>query len=560
MRVSGTPTLGFELSGLTDADIEDFVEHGFLMLRGCFDPDWAKARVRETLIEGTPSPRVTSNGKTFPALPDYGDPETWSPDARLDVETGFEFAIETLAPPLWDAIRALVGPGATVTRLTMGSQWIVAPNTTALGGPSIEEAFEPAPRKASEIQGWSWHLDTPGPATTLDGRHDALILLVMWSDFPEGGGGTLYSGESLTHVVRHLEERPDGCDTRGNTWANTVASRCADVRELSGRAGDVLVTHGFALHSSQSRRRSAFRVLENPTITVDRPLRYHEGVVDPSPVERAVIRRLRSPRSRPRPWEESALHAVTAAHPALFLPGRQAWFDRKDPAERERVMQTCEALLAAWVDTHARRIRIQQRETPLRCAEAAVGLLRQLVMDHLSLQMPLGPTRGQPPGFLFCDLVRGFVHADVTAQIIAYLLLPVFAAVRLATLEKRTVLVVPHEGANLVIDPRVAPHVFAIDAAGREQGLPMLDPDTKRALEHAPRLAPPVLEGVRHPSPEVLRREDADVWAAFLRVRVQHVLEGRPAPGSYASLLLEHRTSGTTKRVIEALARMDGRA
>ncbi|MFK7985750.1 MAG: hypothetical protein AB8I08_06930 [Sandaracinaceae bacterium] len=540
-------------------DVDSFVERGVLAVPGCFDPDWAKRRVRETLIAGAPPPLLSCKGRPVDFPPAYDLASTWEPVHRLDVETGLSFEIEALAPKLWEVICALVGPGAHITRRKMGTQWIVAPNTTAPERPSLEADFErDFATVDNALVGTSWHIDTPARDSTLDARHDALTLLVLWSDFPEGGGGTLYSGESLTHVVRHLEARAEGCDTRDVGWANGLMTRCGDVRELSGRAGDVLVTHGLALHSTQTVARSAFRVLENPTITVERPLRYHTDTPDPSPVERAVIQRLTKPRPRPEQWDHTTARALITLHPTLFLPGRRAWLSENDAGERERITQTCEALLAAWVGTHSSRIRMAQRSAPLQCAKGAAALVRQLLLDHLSLRLPLPPQRGESSGFLYCDLVRGFVHADVPGQLVALLLAPIVEGVELAVLDDRTLPLIEHDGVRIVVDPRASATLFAFGAA--RPGLPALKPRVAQAIQQAPRQTVQPLRGVRHGLPEVRREapRDEDIWSAFLRVRMHHVLATRAKPGAYASLLETHRASGITQRVIEAFARRDG--
>jgi hypothetical protein len=273
---------------LSPRAIQRFVEEGHLLLRGCIPRSTVDALVHDTLTAHRPRPRIsvrTMAGDAIldPDAVDAGSPETWGA-THLNVETGRALPIAELSPRLWGAITSLIGRRHRVRRRTMGEQWIV----------NGEFATPPRPPLDPSYHGvFGWHIEVPADRTTLKDRHDALVLLVLWSDIAPGAGGPLFSPASLEHVVHDLESHPGGSDTRSQDWGRAIAVGCDDVRELSGAAGDVLVTHPFMLHTAQPNYSSAIRILENPTIFVEEPLDYGVDNPTPSPVERAVISRRR---------------------------------------------------------------------------------------------------------------------------------------------------------------------------------------------------------------------------------------------------------------------------
>ena len=283
-----------EAFALTTDAKDAFVREGCLIIRNAFDKDAAQALKHATFDRKAPKPTLRHE-QDFD-LQELGRLEElnlldWKtvPRARLYLETGRSLPIADFAPKLWRAVTDLVGGSEHITRKTMGEQWIL----------NAEFEKPPMPRMGrSYYRRSNWHIDEPGERTTLANRHDALALLLLWSDVDPGGGGPLYSGESLARVVQQLEtaetNSPNRClDTRNYKWARRAIADCNDIQEFTGHAGDVLITHALALHAAQANYSRRVRILENPTVRLSKPLNYSPDNPHPSPAERAIIDRLR---------------------------------------------------------------------------------------------------------------------------------------------------------------------------------------------------------------------------------------------------------------------------
>lgn len=566
---------------LSPEEIEHFVERGYLLVRGCFPPEVAAELVRGTLVDRDPAPRLGHRRMEGEEPLDAGsldlaDASTWG-RTRLDVETGRSLPIERFAPRLWSAIRTLIGPDRQIARWTMGESWV-------LNG---FFAHAPAPPLDPRHYGLSaWHIDAPSPRTTLDGRYDALVLLILWSDVDPGGGGTLYSGASLGHVVRCLEAHPEGVDTTSYAWGTNIVLGCGDVRELTGRAGDVLITHPFTLHAGQHNYSQRVRVLENPIISVEEPMRYRSDHASPSPVERAVIRRLSRPRLRPRDWARDAARCLIERHPDYFLPGHARWSARVDAEERRLVNALDDLLVRSWVSRVAHRIE-DEHDTPLRAAEVAIANVRLLVVNWRAVggrarepaaQEDLGRNG-------WSRLLRGFMSCRAQNHLLGLVLAELFDEVRsfdiLDHANGRAIhtLLLVSTGAGWFFADAWASHpIFHLRSRFGPPHPGTLEYDELEDLASAVRrraLYSRERYEAGRPSTRPLRLPEAptedplgplrarsgsparsfDPWQSYLAVRAEHLLEGGDGMGeAYGQLAAKHRFKGTTRSVIEALA------
>jgi hypothetical protein len=558
---------------LSAEEIERFVEEGVLFLEGCFTREAADELVRATLDDRSPAPRL---GRKESELVDVGDIDlrdrtTWGVRDRLEVSTGRSLVIERFAPRLWGAIQSLIGAGRPIARKTMGEQWLVK-------GRFRDESERPSFDSKYFLR-FRWHIDTPGERTTLEGRRDALVLLILWSDVEPSAGGTLYSGQSLDHVVRLLEDHPEGIDTRRDFGAPIVRA-VTDAREVVGRAGDVLITHPFALHSAQNNYAEGLRILENPTITVPEPLRYYTDAEEPSPVERAVIRRLARPRPRPRHFSEDAARYLIEHHADYFLPGRAAWNERVSAEEREIVYALDRGLARHWATETVAKVR---QSDPLRALDAAIAEVRELLVNQRAIRASLHEAVSDADfsSTAFSRLLRGLVSCEGQNHLLGLVLSRIFEevycfdAIDPATKRSPHALVwVRSERGCFFADAWASHTVFHLRGCHGEPypGTPEYDDlDLGDAVKQGAMYPRAVyehglavggkLELPAECPPEVLDHARArlgagatSAWQAYLGVRAKHVFgTSRDLGAAYAALTVEHRFAGTTRELISIL-------
>lgn len=374
---------------LTPREIEAFIESGYVWVRGAISPRVAAQTVADVFSPGGTLENAykrTDAGlqaHDVVGLP-LDDCTAW-PANRMDVDTGFQARVSELSPRLLGALQQLVG-NAELRRPQIGSRWIL--NLDQWERPSDPE------RLLVMRRGMRWHIDTPGPATTLRHRFDGLTLLILWSDVAQLGGGTLYSSQGFGRLVDTLIESPEGIDTTQTNWAAPLIRDCDDIAEMVGRAGDVLITHPFMMHARPHHHGKAVRILENPTFRVSLALDYSPANPAPSPVEEAVIRRIR--RHDPIPphmqREQVRREELTRAgtslierEPSRFLP------TATETAERDQLASDLErAVFADWIETHAQGLRFHQG-VPVSMAMAAIRVARRHMVSQrdVSLAAPM---------------------------------------------------------------------------------------------------------------------------------------------------------------------------
>lgn len=333
---------------LSAEEVEQFIEQGFVWVRRAFSPADAARVVESVLGEGGtagPCTIVTPGGRRevdVRGLP-LERAQEW-PAARVNVDTRFGVPIAEFAPRLYGALRQLGGP-RLVADLKLARGWILKARP--------EDEDSPCP-----IRDLPWHIDAPGPDTHIVGRTDALTLFVLWSDLDPRGGGTMYSAAAFDRFVNHVLEHPQGVDTdaRG-TWTAKLLHGIDDARPLEGKAGDVLITHAWMLHSATLNFSSRVRVLGNPMVRVDRALDYSVSNPEPSAIELAVIRRME------RKGAELRVPTVVQEREQTRRRANELvadWCDGSDSERRERY----DLLLEAWVSES--RTRARRRGTDLR--------------------------------------------------------------------------------------------------------------------------------------------------------------------------------------------------
>ncbi len=296
---------------LTPQQAEQFVERGYVVIRGCF----SRAAAQEYT-----STIWTRLGYS----PD--DPATWA-EPSIHMPSHRFVDIRHFAPKAWGAVCDLVGGAHRVRPYQWNDAFIVNLWEGA------QQPWQPASAASP-----GWHKDGDFFRHFLDSPEQGLLTLVLWSDVRHQGGATFVAADSVGPVARFLAEHPEGAYPPKIAWTGLepqpaifdwpqLAGQCGDFVEATGEVGDVYLLHPFILHAKAANVLRVPRYITNPPVHLVEPMRFDRADPDEfSLVERAVLRGLGVDRYQftPRgPREELVPERV-----ALQRQRKQAELDR----------------------------------------------------------------------------------------------------------------------------------------------------------------------------------------------------------------------------------------
>lgn len=243
---------------LSAADVESFVEEGYVVLRGGF-PDAVATRIRDRIWE------------RMALSPD--EPAGWPARVVYIKETFFGAPFsDAYTPRVTGAFDELLGPGRWIQDRWLGFWPILFPG------------FASGPWTAPTS---GWHVDGGHFRRHPWSPDRALLTLFLCSDVEPGDGGTAVSVGSHHLVARVLADaEPDGLAHK-QLLARANSHPRTEVREVTGQAGDVVLLHPFLLHAQSVNTGAAVRFMANPFVAARDRLDVHAG---DSPVERAIRR------------------------------------------------------------------------------------------------------------------------------------------------------------------------------------------------------------------------------------------------------------------------------
>jgi hypothetical protein len=286
---------------LTDSDIEHFIQRGFVRITGCFSRELARDWTRRACE------RLYCN---------VDDPATW-PSGRMRPPETQRVSFESIAPKAWQAACELVG----------GAERVLLPCTWGDGliinfGREPELVWSPP---SAKLQPWNnWHKDGDFFRHFLDSPEQGLLVIALFSDIEERGGGTYLACDSVEHVARYLADHPEGVSPPRGDFTAEMATRCHDFVEATGSVGDVYFMHPFMLHSQSHNASDRIRFIINPPVKLREPMCFSRPrFADHSPVERGVQRALGVER-----YEFAATHAREAIVPERLARERRIWEER----------------------------------------------------------------------------------------------------------------------------------------------------------------------------------------------------------------------------------------
>lgn len=251
---------------LTPDEVEHFLEHGFVVVRGAFSRKVAEEATEEAFE------RVGY---------DRHDPATWE-ETRIHLPSTRFMEVPEFAPRVWDATCQLLGGEERVKQPYKFSNGYIL----NLGIGADEPQREPGP----ECPGW--HKDGDFFRHFLDSPEQGLLTIVAWTDVVPLGGPTYIATDSVPVVARCLAEHPEGLDPR-DFGKFRLIEHCARFAEATAEAGDVYLMHPYMLHAASQNRPRVERIITNPPVTLKEPMEFNrDDPADFSPVERAVLRGL----------------------------------------------------------------------------------------------------------------------------------------------------------------------------------------------------------------------------------------------------------------------------
>jgi len=251
---------------LSDAQVEHFLDKGYVVLEHCFDAEQA-------------APVVDRAWERLGV--DRDDPSTWD-RPRVHLPSVEHVDAEEFAPTAFAAACQLLGG-----RERVETPWRWSDGIIANLGVGADRPFE---EPSAEVGGW--HKDGDFFRHFLDSPEQGLLTIVLWTDVLSRGGGTFVATDSVGVVARFLAEHPEGVLPE-ELQQTPLIRECHEFTELTGKAGDVVLMHPFVLHATSQNVLLAQRLITNPPLSLREPLDFDRA--DPaqcSPVERAVLRGL----------------------------------------------------------------------------------------------------------------------------------------------------------------------------------------------------------------------------------------------------------------------------
>ncbi len=249
------------MNALTDAQIRQFIERGFIRLDRAF-PRALADEGREILWRDTGC--------------DPDDPLTWrQPVIRLGDYAQEPFRLAVNTPLLRSAYDQLVGEGRWLPRHSLGTFPIRFPSADDPGdtGWHAEASFEGADG--------SWRLN-------LNSKGRALLMLFLFSDVGEDDAPTRIRVGSHFEVPRLLEPAGDAGLSYLELAERLDASVDWPLALATGEAGTVYLCHPFLIHAAQLHRGTKPRFMAQPPLCPAEPLQLQRDDGDYSPVEAAI--------------------------------------------------------------------------------------------------------------------------------------------------------------------------------------------------------------------------------------------------------------------------------
>lgn len=166
---------------LTDDQKSHFLQHGYLHLSSCFTAAQAANFTSTIWTRLGFSPT---------------DKSTWTRE-RTHMPAQTSVRVSDFAPKAWAVICELLGGEERVAEWsnTWKDSFIVNLGSPEWAGTSV---------KGNEKELGGWHVDGDFFVHFLDSPEQALLVIPIFTDIDEDGGGTMVAPEGIRKIARHL--------------------------------------------------------------------------------------------------------------------------------------------------------------------------------------------------------------------------------------------------------------------------------------------------------------------------------------------------------------------
>ena len=162
---------------LTEAQVDHFMEHGFVRLEGCFSASSAHEWTKDVWTRLGMSP---------------DDKSTWTKE-RINMPGHNHAPCSDFAPKAWGAMCELLGGEERVEPALWHDSLIVNLGT---------EEWEGKQYHPSELTGW--HVDGDFFIHYLDSPEQGLLVIPLFSDIKEKAGGTMIASDAIPKMAKFL--------------------------------------------------------------------------------------------------------------------------------------------------------------------------------------------------------------------------------------------------------------------------------------------------------------------------------------------------------------------
>ncbi len=249
-------------SMLGKAQIDDFIDQGYLKLEHAFGPELARAGQRELW-------------QAIGLSPDA--PDTWTrPVVRLGFMSGKTFVEAANTPLLHLAYDALAGERRWLAPNGLGTFPVRFPSADDPGdaGWHVDASFG---LENPDFMQWRINVTSTGRA---------LLMLFLFSDVGADDAPTKIRKGSHFNIARQLLPYGQSGLTLGELSADGFASTASCEEVLAtGQAGTVYLCHPFLVHSAQPHRGTKPRFMAQPPLL---PKAEFDPALPPSPVQIAI--------------------------------------------------------------------------------------------------------------------------------------------------------------------------------------------------------------------------------------------------------------------------------
>jgi len=249
---------------LDDAQVEHFLEHGHLVMRGCFE----RAQVEEWIDLGWQRMGFDPHDRT-----------TW-PHRPVHQPPTQHVKVREFAPRVFDAMCDLCGGEERIHEPVFGDAFIWN------FGLDTDKPWQSPQEKPD-----GWHKDGDFFRHFLDSPEQGLLLILLFSDIEPQGGGTFLATDSVSVLAHYLADRPEGVLPDEFPFG-ALKKQCHSFAEATGKLGDALLIHPFVLHTVSQNMRGTARAITNPLVMLREPMKFARADGDYSPVEAAILRGL----------------------------------------------------------------------------------------------------------------------------------------------------------------------------------------------------------------------------------------------------------------------------